>query len=1409
MPEMPLPFRSGTGASPRALRFIFSVILLIIIHQEILSEVRENFTAKFSDYFFRRFTTDEGISQNLVSSVYQDHYGFIWIGTRDGLNMFDGYHFRVFKYEHGNVNSISDNYITSIYEDASHRLWVGTLSGGLNLLDRETMKFNRFFHDPGNPGSISSNHIQAITCDAIGNLWVGTNGGGINRLVLTNGNTGQGNTRIRVTRYDGPEIGFPGENTRIISLFRGRDDVLWAGTPAGIFRYEQGGTDMPENIPVRFKQLPVVAANNEPGQGLVVRSIFSDKDDNVWIGTDQGIFILDDAMEMFVGRGPSGKVLPPVDVLSATVFNNQGTEEIWAGSWNRLLVLDPLTGEYTFIPRDVFPGRGLLPGNIISMCPGDNGSLWLGSNGYGLSVYNPGIRKFNYHNERIVRPEEFVNSSRDLSLRAFHISHKHTGTLWLGANQGIFKVNLISSVMERVNISEPGSQGTGVIFSIKSDDSGILWIGSEAGLTRFNPADNSHRFFPVNLSGKAGGEESGVSYVHINKHGTWILTTNTIARLDHATGHFIHTWFNDDPAYRLREAVFPRLHEDGQGNFWIAAKNGLHHYEIESGELTSHPIFSSNIIGINSVLPDPEEPGKYLWLGTGGGGLIKYNIESGAATGFSVDQGLSNNTVYGILYDGDGSLWMSTNRGLSKFNIAGNEFTNYTRADGLQSNEFNYGAFYRDPAGRFYFGGIFGYNSFLPDEIKAADFNPNIVITSLKILDDESLSSSVYPAHIKPGSIISIPGRDNSFIIEFASLDFTNPLNNRFAFSMTTSGENWVRTGNGRSVTFTGLKPGNYTFRVRGTNSDGIWSDREAYIRISIAAPWWNRSPMYIVYFIVIAAMFYGLRKYELSRISLRNRYRISSFETTKLREVDQMKSQFFANISHEFRTPLTLIKGPLEQLYGGEEDPQRKKSLKMIISNASRLLQLINQLLDLSRLESDNYLIRARRGDILGFVRGIFFSFSSLAQQKSIELNFNVDPEIESEQLRGNFYYDPDIVEKIFNNIISNAIKFTRGKGAVTVSVSGSAGINPRLEFTISDTGIGIPRDKIKFIFDRFYQVDDSSGREFGGTGIGLAYVRELVRVHGAEINVESAPGEGTTFRLVFPMGIDHFAKGQVVDDVPGAIVEKDPVEKDTRIDHYADRGSNHNRSTVLIVEDHTGVRNYIGEILRGQYRVIESANAREACEIAREIIPDLIISDIMMPGMDGFEFCDIIKSGTETSHIPVILLTARSGEADRLKGLNTGADDYLTKPFNASELQTRVMNLINNRRLLREKFTANSIIRPNEISVSPRDASFIEILLRTVETNISNHSFSVTDLAREAGMSHSQLHRKLRSTINMTANHFIRSVRMHRAMELLRKDAGNIAETAFMVGYDDPGYFTKIFSNFFGKLPSDIGRK
>ena len=579
----------------------------------------------------------------------------------------------------------------------------------------------------------------------------------------------------------------------------------------------------------------------------------------------------------------------------------------------------------------------------------------------------------------------------------------------------------------------------------------------------------------------------------------------------------------------------------------------------------------------------------------------------------------------------------------------------------------------------------------------------------------------------------------------------------------------------------------------------------------TLAVTWQQQIWIYLLFLFAVAGIIIGFRKYELTRLKLKNRMRIADFETKKLKELDHLKSQFFANISHEFRTPLTLIKGPLEELIDEETDLQKIKVLKKMHINSSRLLRLINQLLDLSRLESGSYSLKVQAGDILGYIKGITMSFASLAEQKKIKLSIEVSPDLVDEGLPDIFYFDPDILEKIFNNLLSNALKFTPQNGSVTVKVclKKEKDQTDWLEFIVADTGIGISADKLPFIYDRFYQVDSGSMKS-EGSGIGLAHVKELVRVHKAEIRVKSYPGAGTTFSLRFPLGKNHLLPDQVI--VPVHQNLPDTNSSDPLVDDDLSAFINGNspktggKPLVLIVEDHSEVREYINECIHKEYKVLGSSNATDGFAIAEEKIPDLIISDIMMPGINGYEFCEMLKSGDKTSHIPVIMLTARAEDTDRITGFETGADDYLSKPFNPKELRIRIKNLIDSRRELRERFSSNSIIKPGEISVTPHDASFMEMLLKIVEKNIDNTAFSVGDLGREVAMSPSQIHRKLKATVNMPANHFIRSVRMHRAMDLLRKEAGNISEISYMVGYDDPGYFTKSFRTFFDKLPSDI---
>jgi signal transduction histidine kinase/ligand-binding sensor domain-containing protein/DNA-binding response OmpR family regulator len=1367
-------------------------------------------------YYFQQFTVDDGLSQNNITSIHQDRKGFIWVGTRDGLNKFDGFKWRVFKFDPTDENSLSDSYVTAIYEDQYHRLWVGTYNGGLHYFDRRNLNFVRFPHDPENENSISSNQIRSLISDRNGALWVGTNGGGLNKLIF-NGMADVPD-EIKVVRFDGPVNGFPEPDASVHTLFFDSNRQLWIGTGKNIFLLNTANR-FASFINIAIDTSAITNAQGSDGSVAGARSIFEDNYGGIWMGNSYGLFILDAENSLFINYKSFLKHFTGPGVLSATLFYNRDREEIWIVSENSIYVLDPLTEEYSKITFENQPGGGMQKGGFNTLYADNGGGIWIGSNGQGLSLYSPGTIKFVHARDTLPAGTGKPLSSRDLSIRGFYQGPDDHNILWIGAEDGLYKVSRESSVMTRIKLYDTRGDEISGVSGIAGDENGLIWLGTGSGLVRFNPGDNSSRFFPAGMSPEEPGGMA-VTCVHVSNGNIWVLTPNTIASLNQETGDFSHTVFNGEPRDNYRIGFFPYLHQERNGNFWIAADNGLHYLDVSRGDINSYETNPSDphswfLNHINVIMDDPFLPDDYLWLGTAGNGIIRFDKNNAGIDAYTEKQGLSNNMVYGMLYDDAGAFWISTNRGLSKFKIDQQDFTSYSRVDGLQGNEFSNGAYYKSLLGEMFFGGINGYNSFYPSEIVPRNFQAPMVFTGFRILN-ENVADKFPDLEVNEEAQVKLSYTQNSFIIEFASLDFANPLNNSYSYSMTTSGENWIHTGHNRSVVFTDLKPGVYTMKVRGTNSDGIWSDREALMIITIASPWWHKTWVYFIYLTVFIGIIISLRRYELSRIRLKEKIRMANIETIKLKELDHLKSQFFANISHEFRTPLTLIKGPLEQLRAEEDDQHKRKLLEMTFLNASRLLQLVNQLLDLSRIESGNYNVNPVRGDIVGLVKGISNSFASLALHKSISLKTEVSPALETERLNENFYYDPDILEKILNNLLSNAVKFTPENGTIYMGVQMNKAHDQKewLEIVVEDTGIGIPAGKLPYIYDRFFQVDASSRREFDGIGIGLAYVKELIHIHGAEISVRSMPATGTAFTMRFPTGKDHFPSGRVILDVPEPVQQQpghslDPLQVNNEIEHGGEVADNSAAPWVLIVDDHQDVRHYIAESLQRDYRVMEAASAREGFSIAGDMIPDIIISDIMMPEIDGYEFCKMIKTSEKTSHIPVILLTARADEADRITGLETGADDYLTKPFNVRELKARVKNIIESQRVMRERFFSGSVIKPNEISVNSRDAVFMEKLLRVVEKNIDNNAFSVEDLGREAGMSPSQIHRKLKSTVNMPANHFIRSVRMHRAMQFLQNNSGNIAEIAYMVGYDDPGYFTKTFRAFFGKLPSDVVRK
>jgi signal transduction histidine kinase/ligand-binding sensor domain-containing protein/DNA-binding response OmpR family regulator len=1379
---------------------------------------------KYNNARFKRITIDEGLSQNFVPAITQDKIGFIWMGTKDGLNMYDGHRFTVYRHDPFDQFSISDNFVKVIFCDSKGRIWAGTLNGGLNVFDPYAGKFYSFQHNPDDSNSLSSNNVQAITEDNKGDIWVGTNTKGLNRLHIKDKETFPFPENVTVTRIKETLDGIFLGDASILSLTTDSNDRLWIGTDfcilvAGISDQEP----VFRHVQCRLLSHTTYESSYPVESEFAGRSIFEDKDGEIWMLNRHGLFSYIPAQgifQQFILADPGYDLFR---CLAATSFYNKGEKEIWLCKEDRIVVVNTITGKVSEIIQDTNNNEGLQQGHLISLFVDRSGTMWIGSNGYGISLFDPYSTKFGYPNDTFNFSENNTFSSRFLSIRSFYTSSEQDKYLWIGANTGFYRINRKESQLTPINTERGWVNDEGlIVYSITGDKNGLLWLGSSWGLISYNPATGDSKVYGTMLYDNNSDIDPRVAKVWLRNDEIWILTANSIALFDRQSGKFEHFRYNEHPVNRFKEMVYPVFHEDNSGNFWLGTPDGLQYFNVTTRRFQvyindpQNPE-SLNFNDVRAVIADPFNPGQYLWLATGGGGISRFDIKAGTFRSFTEKEGLANRMVYGMLTDDEGTLWLSTNKGLSKFDIKKEEFINYSVSDGLQSNEFNSGAFFKSPDGEMFFGGIKGYNHFFPDRLEHKQFAAPVVFTAFNLLNDtrKEKKTKILDEFLNSGSV-HLPHNLNFFNIEFSSLDFSASNKKHFAYSFTRKGEQWIDLEGNRYISFTDVKPGNYILRVRGTNSDGIWSSNEAVMNIIVTKPWWNRNLAYLAYLLLLIWIIYRLRKYEMARILLQNRIKIADFETKKQKEVNLMKSQFFANISHEFRTPLTLIKGPIEELISTTDDVQKQQTLNLMHSNTDRLLNLVNQLLDLSKLENGQYTLEVAPGDIKGFLSGCVMMFSSLAEQKNISLLFVEDTSVNDLQLQENFYFDSDAMQKIINNLLSNAIKFTPAGGTikVTIALHEWKFDEKAFEVTVADTGIGIHEDKLPFIYDRFYQVDSSPNRLYEGSGVGLAYVKELVDAHKGTISVESKPDEGTSFRVRFPLGIEYFKNGQVI------ISDKyEPVELNGFIPHIENNNqkkphilpiiSLKDKPIVLVVEDHSEVRQYIMDCLKDSFTVLEAVDGLRGIQLANENIPDLIISDVMMPVMDGFEFCNRIKSSEKTSHIPIIMLTAKATEDDRIQGLGTGADDYLSKPFNTKELLARAKNLIENRRLLREKFGDNTIIKPSEISVSSRDQVFMEKLLKVVEANIANEKFGVEDLSGAVAMSQSQLHRKLKAIINQSANHFIRMVRMHRAKELLEKNAGNIAEVSYQVGYEDPGYFSKTYKSFFGQLPSEVKKQ
>ena len=1364
--------------------FYLPIYFFLLFNFPALAQNKNNSSFNFLQSKLSHLSMKNGLSQNGAFAIEQDSKGFMWFGTKNGLNKYDGYSFTTFTHDPYDSTTISNNSIRIVFNDSRGILWVITSNGEINLMDRKTEKFHKL------PFSIQ--YTTSIAEDISGNIWIGALGSGL--YLIKKKNILTSNYQFTNYKHQTNETNSISDNN-VLSITVSQDSVLWIGTNSGLDK-------LSSNNPTRFRHFSLSknTSGNKSGNGIL--SVLINDDSTLWLGSNSGLILFNKNNKNFKlysnGFRYKGNKYHR-GIIDNIIKDRLGN--LWMRSAGHLVLFNVKNKMYSYVERDILPAISKI---IIDQA----GNIWIGT-GYGVFIYFPLSNRFksfpaNHHKKKI---------ESQLSIRA--ICEDTRKNIWFSTYNYIYKWNRITNAL--ITYGDPqrrdifGSLGA---LAIMEDRNRNLWFTTYNGLQRLNIKTNVHEHFKISPS-----PYQAVYGVFEDRSGSiWAVSDKYLSKLtDVQKRRFTNYRYNNNPApaFNMGSSM---IYQDGQGDLWFTTNMGLikfnqgnEKFTIYRNDPKNRKSIYSNIV--KCIVPDPFEPDKKLWIGTSGGGLNLFDKQTQTFTHIMEKDGLPNNVVYSILPDEQGNLWLSTNRGLSKYNPEQNQFINYNISDGLQNNEFNTGAFFKSKSGEMFFGGISGFNYFYPGEIAKNDFSANIVFTDFKLFNKPVSvrnKNSILRKIISETDEIHLSYKENFISFEFASLDYYAPEKNKYAFMLEGFNEDWIQLGSKREVTFTNLSSGEYRLQVKGSNSDGIWNEKAASLKIIIFPPWWKTWWAYIIYGILFFASLYLIRRYELNRILLKNDLKLEKIETDKLRIIDQLKSRFFTNISHEFRTPLTLIIGEVDTVLSSDITIKEKRKLQVAYRNAKRLLTLINQLLDISKIETGNMKLNAVEHNIVSFLKSLFYSFESLAESKKIKLKFISEQEIILVK------FDSDKIEKVFYNLISNAVKFTPENGKITLE---SNILNDSIvEIKIKDTGIGIPADLLPKIYDRFFQVDSSQTREHEGTGIGLALAKELIDLHNGKISVNSKEGTGTEFIITLPWSSPKSNKeklaSQPVDDLVPILVN-DGLENSKAYTPLAGQEKTNepaiptsdNKDIILVVEDNPDVRAFICEQLEKNYTVFEAVNGEDGVLKARQEIPDLIITDVMMPKMNGYQFCKIIKNDEKTSHIPIIMLTAKAGFDDKMEGLETGADAYLLKPFNKKELFVRIKNLLSLRKKFQEKYSHGQFDeKADRKSLNSLDEKFIAKVLTVIENHISEEEFSIKEFDDELGMGRVQIYRKLKALTGKSPSRYIRSIRLTQAKRLIKEKNGNISEIAYSVGFSSPQYFTRCFKEEFGFPPSDL---
>jgi signal transduction histidine kinase/ligand-binding sensor domain-containing protein/AraC-like DNA-binding protein len=1346
--------------------------------------------------------------------VYQDSFGFLWIGTQVGLTRYDGCRFKRYTVAFNDSNAISNLWVTDIDEGHHGNLWIGTYGGGLNYYDQKADRFIHHARKDGAPGGVASDFINVVVADDDGSVWLGTGDRGVIHLTLDSGET------LRCRGYDltDPTSSTPSKGQNfVLALHKNREGYVWAGTiRGGLTRID------PKTGDIRHFR-------NDPGNPLslshnTVGAICEDESGNLWIGTGfeaisdgGGINMLDRKTGRFhrFRHDASAPASLPSDRIGSLLIDREGT--LWIGTLDEGLASIPVDelaagkkASFTMYPA-------LREEIIVSLYEDRWGNVWTSTFGSSLykhdSLQNPFI-----HYRRYAAKANSLSSTGVQS-----VFFDRSGNLWFGLySTGLDKYDPRTGHFThyRHRLDDPRSIGADRIDGICEDDSGYIWLATNGGgLNRLDPRNGAvlrlsrSRHYP---------DEIAADFLRAilvrRSGGFWVALQNSTLRLyDRAGDRFIAV---DLPARNGPVAEISSLCEDQSGTLWVGTiGEGVLRVQMENDRPVDVKQFahipgernSLSYNGVSDIIRPRVLDTSAVWIATDFG-LDRLDLETYTFTHFFERDGMASDFVLKVLEDAYGNIWCSTVAGISMYHVRRGGFTNYGLSDGLPFIDFG-GARQnaaRGPDGQMVFSGASGSVGFYPERLQRNARVPPVCVTDIQVFHERlDLDTAVQFTHQ-----LTLSHSQNTLSFEFVALSFTQPEGNQYAYKLEGFQDEWTYCGKERTASFTNLDPGTYVFRVKGSNNHGVWNEEGASVVITIMPPWWRSGWAYAGYILLAVGTLVGAWRIQTGRLQTRHELELRRVETEKMRELDSQKSNFFANISHEFRTPLTLILGPVSQLLARSQNELDRRDLGIMERSARRLQRLINQLLDLARIEAGWLKLQARPLDLASYLKRVVATFESHARLRHIDLSFTAVPD------RIEVYLDPQKFENVIYNLLANAFKYTPDGGKVEVRADlrthhdrpdGSSEEPAYVGITVSDTGIGIPAESLEKVFQRFYQVEEPKARELGGTGIGLALVKELVDLHHGSISVESHAGEGTTFRIRLPMGKNHLSSDELAESdadldagqglsakLPG-VLRAGAVSMGT----FQEAGDRQ-KALVLVVEDNPDMRTYLTGSLRGNYRVVDASDGEAGLQVAANRIPDLVISDVMMPRMDGFELCRRLKDDERTSHIPVILLTARATSRDKLEGLERGADDYLIKPFDGEELKARVRNLIDVRRKLRERFLLQDRFLPEVPPVVSLDEAFLRKIFEAVQQHLRDDQFGVESLARIVGFSVSQLERKLEGITGQRPNEFIRSIRLERARQLLERRAGTVSEVAFEVGFNNLSYFARSYTKKFGFPPS-----